>query len=225
MNKPHIFFDLDGTLLDSIPGIVASLRFTFETQLNFTRPDDILISGIGTPLDEQINVHYASEFGAPPSEAQLIHLRETYIEHNLSTHDETIRAFPGVPELLDTLTSLQVPMGIVTSKPQSTARRGLNVCGLAAHFQFVIGYDDVEHPKPHPEPVLRAVTLSNAHPKDCLFVGDAPHDILAGRRAGVDTAGVLWGPFSAKILNEANPAYLFEKVSDVIGWVADRSEP
>ena len=170
MSRPHIFFDLDGTLLDSIPSIVASLRYTFESKLAFSRDDDVLISGIGTPLDEQIIMHYESEFKKPPSTDDLTMLRQTYVDHNLATHDEVIRPFDGVPELLKTLHGQEVPMGIVTSKPQSTARRGLDVCNLTHFFQFVIGYDDVEHPKPHPEPVFKAMELSGAAPRETVFL-------------------------------------------------------
>ncbi len=223
MSRPHVFFDLDGTLLDSIPGIVESLRFTFETQLGFTRPDDTLVSGIGTPLDEQIKMHYQSEFKKLPSNEELVHLRETYKAHNLSNHDETISAFDGVLHMLKTLQELEVSMGIVTSKPQSTARRGLDVCNLSEYFKFVIGYDDVEHPKPHPEPVFKAMEMSQASPEVCLFVGDAPHDILSGRRAGIATAGVLWGPFERRILEEVHPTYIFEEVNEITGWASDFS--
>ena len=213
MSRPHIFFDLDGTLLDSIPSIVASLRYTFESKLGFSRSDDVLISGIGTPLDEQIIMHYESEFKSPPSTDDLTMLRQTYVDHNLATHDEVIRPFDGVPELLNTLRSADGDRN--QHSPPS-----LDVCTLT--HVYANGYDDVEHPKPHPEPVFKAMELSGAEPKDCLFVGDAPHDILAGRRAGVATAGVLWGPFSAHVLKKAQPTHLFGSMQEISQWAAAR---
>ena len=149
---------------------------------------------------------------------RLVDLRNTYVEHNLASHDEVIRAFDDVPEMLKVLSSLEIPMGIVTSKPQSTARRGLNICGLEAYFQFVIGYDDVENPKPHPEPVFKAMGLSGAAPSDCLFIGDAPHDIHAGHAADIATAGVLWGPFEETVLRDAKPTYIFSEVMEIAQW-------
>ena len=214
-----VLFDLDGTLLDSIPGIVASLRHALETHLDWAPDDRTLISGIGTPLDDQLIHHAFTHTGETLSPEQVTTFRATYHEHNLATHDDVIKAYEGVSASVARLSAAGVRQAIVTSKPQSTARRGLRVCGLESHFDFVIGYDDVVHPKPHPEPVIKALCLADARPEDTVFVGDSPHDILSGRRAGVATVAAQWGPFEDEQLRLAEPTHLFSGISELTNWL------
>lgn len=214
-----VFFDLDGTLLDSIPSIVASLRYTFETHLDWSPDERALISGIGTPLDEQLVHHTHTHTGETLSPETVAVYRKTYVDHNLATHDEIVKAYPRVTESIERLSAAGIRQGIVTSKPQSTARRGLDLCGLESHFDFVIGYDDVVHPKPHPEPIIKALRLAGARPDEAIFVGDSPHDILSGRRAGVATVGAQWGPFEDEQLHAAEPSYLFSDISELTSWL------
>ena len=211
----RIFFDLDGTLLDSIPLIVQSMRHALEEEFGYSPSDKELVSGIGTPLDGQLKLHGAKHLGRQISDAELKRSRASYLDHNLSNHDASIKTFNGVSEIINLLHQSKIPMGIVTSKPQSTARRGLKICGLEDLFEFVIGYDDVTHPKPHPEPVLKAIGLMNAVPDSCLFVGDSPHDILSGKRANCLTGAALWGPFDTAELEACGPTYMLTSMADI----------
>ncbi len=214
-----VLFDLDGTLLDSIPGIVTSLRFSLEQGLGWAPDDATLVTGIGTPLDEQLLHHAHTHLGRSLSDAELESFRTAYIDHNLSTHDETIHAYPGVDEALERLSKAGILQGIVTSKPQSTARRGLGVCGLEDYFEFVIGYDDVVHPKPHPEPIIKALHMASVSPDQAVFIGDSPHDILSGRRAGVSTVAAHWGPFDPEQLRLAEPTREFDQIAALVDWI------
>ncbi|MEE2755005.1 MAG: HAD-IA family hydrolase [Myxococcota bacterium] len=216
MALKNIFFDLDGTILDSIPLIVQSMRHALEKEFGYSPDDKTLISGIGTPLVEQLKTHGAKHLGRPLTDDEVIRSRDVYHEHNLSNHDASIRPFDGVTDVLDALRTRGIPMGIVTSKPQSTARRGLRICGLEDHFEFVIGYDDVNNPKPHPEPVLKAVALMDSVTDACLFVGDSPHDMLSGKRAQCLTAAALWGPFDVAELTQCEPTYLLNSMTDIL---------
>jgi len=76
--------------------------------------------------------------------------------------------------------------------------------------------DDVVNPKPHAEPVERAVTLLAANPSRTVFVGDSIHDMVSGRAAGVQTAAVLWGPFTRNQLEPAKPDYWLERPEQLL---------
>jgi pyrophosphatase PpaX len=76
--------------------------------------------------------------------------------------------------------------------------------------------DEVANPKPHPEPVEKAVNLLGADPATTVYVGDSIHDMLSGREAGVRTAAALWGPFGRSHLEVANPDYWLEKPADLV---------
>jgi pyrophosphatase PpaX len=97
----------------------------------------------------------------------------------------------------------------------------LRVVGLEAAIDTVIGADDVTHPKPHPEPVLRALERLGADPGRTVFVGDSLHDMESGRRAGVATAAVLWGPFDREYLNRSAPDHWLTQPSDLLAVLGD----
>jgi pyrophosphatase PpaX len=206
-----VLFDLDGTVLDSIDMILASLRHALQTHLDWDPPDPILVRGVGTPLREQFFDH-AGEAAqvrghAAPDEALVAALCATYLDHNRAHHDALIRPFPDADQTLARLKAGGVKLGIVTSKPQGTARRGLRVTGLEHYFPVVIGADDVRNTKPHPEPVFTALEALGVPALGTLFVGDSPHDLHAGRAAGVATAAALWGPFPRATLALAEPSH------------------
>lgn len=195
-----VLFDLDGTLLDSVPLIIDSFEHTFATCGLPVPPRARLLTGVGIPLGPHFS-RYCDDA------AVVARLVAVYREFNLAHHDARIRAFPGVPAMLDTLRANTVALGVVTSKNRSTTERGLELTGLAGYVDALVTSDDVTHPKPHPEPVLRALGLLSAEAADAVFVGDSLHDLHAGRAAGVRTGAALWGPFTQHDLQPGAPDF------------------
>jgi pyrophosphatase PpaX len=107
----------------------------------------------------------------------------------------------------------------VTSKNRHGAIRGLKLIGLEALMDVLVCADEVTNPKPHPEPVEKAVALLGADPATTLYVGDSVHDMHSGRAAGVHTAAALWGPFARAHLEEAKPDYWLETPRDLVELV------
>lgn len=209
-----VLFDLDGTLLDTVGLIVASLRHSLQAHLGLEPATPALIRGVGTPLHVQLRDH-AQDAGIALDDPLLEALVDTYRVHNRAHHDATVRAFPGAEALLDGLAARGVRLGIVTSKPRGYAEHGLRCCGLLDHFEVVIGGDEVARPKPDPLPVHMALERLGATADGALFIGDSPHDLIAGRRAGVRTGAALWGPFEAAILAQEEPTYALSSLADV----------
>ncbi len=203
-----VLFDLDGTLIDSIPLIVASMRHAFAGHPRAPSVAD-WVALIGTPLDGMIR-RWAID------EEDVARLKERYKEHQWAHHDAMVRPFPGVPELLATLTSRGVRMALVTSKLTPSARRSLEFLGLLGHFELLVGLEATERHKPHPDPVLHAIERLGADPRHAAFVGDSPHDIEAGNAAGVPTIAVLWGPFTREELAPARPTAWAERVEEIL---------
>jgi pyrophosphatase PpaX len=98
----------------------------------------------------------------------------------------------------------------------------MDLCGLTRHFDLIVAPEDVENPKPHPEPVLFALGKLGVEAGEALFVGDSPHDIAAGREAGTYTAGALWGPFPRAALEAERPDHLLQAQADVLEVVGVR---
>ena len=83
-------------------------------------------------------------------------------------------------------------------------------------MEVIIGADDVENPKPHPEPVFRALDHLGVSASEAMYVGDSVHDMEAGRAAGVRTAAVLWGPFARPALEPALPDHWLERPDQLL---------
>ncbi len=203
-----VLFDLDGTLIDSIDLILASYRHTLVTHGRAAVPDAEWMKGVGTPLRVQLG-----PWASSPEELQA--LISTYRDHNLANHDRMILPFPGITELVRGIRAAGIRTGVVTSKNRDGTKRGLRLLGLEEYIEVLVCADDVEHPKPHPEPVHRAVALLGADPATTIFVGDSIHDLRSGRAAGVLTGAVLWGPFLREELAPAEPDYWFERPEEL----------
>lgn len=191
-----VLFDLDGTLIDSVDLIIDSYQHTYRTHGLPVASREAIIEGIGTPL--------WTVFGELTDDrAEIDRWVVTYREFNLGHHDQRVRAFPGVVEMVRTIGAAGRRLGIVTSKNNAGARRGLALIGIAEQVEVVIGSDDVTNPKPHPEPVERALAELRAEAVDAVFIGDSHHDVASGRAAGVRTVAVSWGPIEAARLRAA----------------------
>ena len=140
----------------------------------------------------------------------------TYREYNLKHHDRMVTVYPGVVEVVRALKDRGLATGLVTSKNRSGALRGLTLAQLEALMDVLVCADEVENPKPHPEPVEKAVKLLGADPRTTVYVGDSVHDMRSGRAAGVRTAAVLWGPFGRSHLEDAQPDYWLERPEELL---------
>ncbi len=198
-----ILFDLDGTLIDSVDLIVDSYQHTYRAHGLPMSSREQILAGMGVPL--------RTIFGELTSDpAEMDRWIATYREYNLTHHDQQVRAYPGAVEMVRAVRAAGFRTGLVTSKNNSGARRGLALVGLEGVLEVIVGSDDVTRPKPDPEPVRLALTQLQMPTTGCLFVGDSHHDIYSGRGAGVGTVGVTWGPFDRAHLESATPDFYCE---------------
>jgi pyrophosphatase PpaX len=204
-----VLFDLDGTLVDSLELILSSYRHTMSEHLGWVPPDEAWIQTMGTPLRIQLR-----SFASAPQ--QLEAMFETYISHNAANHDRLIRPFPRMKETVTALRDCGFRLGVVTSKIGDHAQRELISCGLHGLFTGLVSADDVENPKPHPEPVVRGLEALDLGPSEAIFVGDSLYDLQAGRAAGVRTAAALWGPFNRQQLAAGKPDFWIQNSTDLL---------
>ena len=203
-----LLFDLDGTIVDSVDLILHSFRHAFLTHVGSVPPDHAWIAGIGTPLPVQL-----ATFTSDPELLQR--LLGSYRSYQREHHDRLTRRFDGV---LDTLTLLRDrghPLGVVTSKVLELALRALDFAELGPLIDVVVAADMCARHKPDPEPVLLGLEQLGYAARDAIFVGDSPHDVLAGNAAGVTTVAALWGPFTRETLERASPTHLIETIGEL----------
>jgi pyrophosphatase PpaX len=202
-----VLFDLDGTLVDTIDFILASVRHTFAERSHAPTDAD-WIAGIGTPLRAQLSAYAADA-------ADLETLVERYRAHQRAHHDVRTRCFDGARETLEALRSGGHRVGVVTGKLAQPAARALRHVGLDDLVEVVVGADDCDRHKPHPAPVLQALARMAVSPRDALYVGDSPHDVAAGNAAGVTTVAVQWGACDAAALSAARPHHVIDTMDEL----------
>ena len=210
-----VLFDLDGTLANTIPLILECFRHAMSVH----RPGEALdeafvLSHVGRTLRETM-----AEFSDSAERAEAF--TATYLERQHELHDGMVAPYVGALGHVERWVESKVPIAIVTSKGREMTRRTMHVCALDVHFDHVITADDVTRGKPDPEPVRIALErLGMAASPRVLFVGDSPHDIAAGKAAGVSTVGVTWGAMPREHIVAAEPDHVVTKFEELerIGW-------
>lgn len=201
-----VLFDLDGTLIDTNELINESFRHTFK-EYGYTFTDEEIGEFNGPPLRDtfsKLNHKFADE------------MIKTYREHNFANHETYIKAFPNVEKTIKYLLEMNINIGIVSAKMRPGIDLGLKIAGLDKYFDTIISIDDVKNPKPHPESVFIAMEKLKAKPAATIMVGDNYHDIESGRDAGAQTAAVAWSAKGKGFLQQYNPTYMLEDMSDLI---------
>ncbi|GIP40282.1 pyrophosphatase PpaX [Paenibacillus sp. J31TS4] len=202
-----LLFDLDGTLIDTNELIIATFLHVLEgkTAEPFTR--DHIIPNMGLPLMEQLLMF--------TGRTEVEDLVQAYREYNVRMHDELVREFPHVREVVAALHEQGIRMGVVTNKISRTAQMGLKVAGLENYMDVIVAEDDVMNGKPDPEGILKAIEALGAEPETTVMVGDSQYDLQAAKRAGVRSAGVAWSSKGEEFLRQFEPDFLLTDMRDL----------
>jgi pyrophosphatase PpaX len=209
MRYPTVLFDLDGTLIDSGAMILASYRHATRTVLEREVPDEVLAGFIG---GGSIRDHMRAL-----DEGLADELVRVYREHNEPLHDE-LQAFPGVEDLLETVSAQGRKLGVVTAKRRRTVDLAFAVLPIEQYFDVVVTTESTNLHKPHPDPVLHALAELGSTKEEAAFVSDSPWDIEAGKAAGVFTVAVTWGKIhSEERLLEAGADVLVHTPEELLG--------
>lgn len=184
-----VFFDLDGTLADTAPDLVAAAN-------------RLLVANQRAPMAYEILRPMASagargliqkSFGILQDHPEFIPLRDTFLnfyEEALLVHS---KLYEGMEALLQELEEQKIPWGIVTNKQQRFTQPLTEQMGLLRRAHCVVSGDTTPFSKPHPEPILHAARLAKVDPNRAIYIGDDIRDIVSGKAAGMQTAAALYG--------------------------------
>lgn len=210
MRFPVVLFDLDGTLIDSGPIILASMRHACVSVLGY-EPDEAKVrSAIGGPgLVAQMR-------DLDPD--RVDELVDAYRAHNEPLHDE-LEAFDEMLALLPRLRDEGRRLGIVTAKRRETVGLAYDRFPLLAEvMEVLVGAEDTERHKPDPDPLLAALERLDARPGDAAYVGDSPFDVRAAKAGGLYAVAVAWGGIHhADALAEEGPDLLVHEPLELVG--------
>jgi phosphoglycolate phosphatase len=182
-----ILFDLDGTLIDSTDAIVGCFKHSFEElEFNFTGDDEDIKDEIGYPLEimyENLGVELSRVWdfvACYKKEYRKVSLAKTTL-------------LPNAIESVQ-LASSFARLAIVTTKTTQYTIPLLEHLGIMKYFEVIIGRQEVQNPKPHPEPVLKALQSMDLNPnKNIYMIGDTKLDIIAANEANISNVAVLCG--------------------------------
>jgi pyrophosphatase PpaX len=203
-----ILFDLDGTIIDTNELIIATYLHVLAGQSGGPHSRETIIPHMGMPLIEQMMLF--------TGRSDVEDMIPVYREFNLRMHDELVREFPHVKDVMAALHEHGIRMGIVTSKIRKTTEMGLNFCKLREYVDAIVSVDDVLQPKPHPEGIHKAMRELDADPDSTLMVGDSFYDIEAAKNAGILSAGVAWSLKGEDYMRELEPDYLLKDMRDLL---------
>ncbi len=198
-----VIFDFDGTLGDSQKLITDTMLATIE-RLNLPmRSREECARTIGLPLKECFSSII------PMSNEQAEECAKVYSEiFNVKNVPGVVKAFPGVVETLERLSSQGIMMSIASSRSHRTLAKLMDELDLSKYITYLIAADDVVDKKPAAESVLKTLRHFNVEAHETLVVGDAEFDILMGRNAGTHTCGVTYGNGSKESLEAAGAEWI-----------------
>ncbi len=187
-----ILFDLDGTLIDSAPGVAWSLNRALEAEgrgsLTVDRVKDLVGKGAQYLVADAL-----TDTGGIDDDGHPDRVREAFLQIYSENPIQDTIVFPGAMEVLEALKSDAVPMALCTNKPRKTTLPVLDAFGLADFFPVMLCGDDVENRKPDGRHLLETVARMNMPGVPAIMVGDSENDILAAHDAGLPSICVSFG--------------------------------
>jgi phosphoglycolate phosphatase len=189
-----ILFDLDGTLIDSTEAILESFHNSFDIWKKQHASDEDIKALIGHPLD----VMYR-ELGI--EEENIWNMVQTYKEHYRKISTQKTKLLPQAQEAVEEASGF-ASLGIVTTKTGKYSQILMEHFGLMDKFDVLIGREHVTHPKPHAEPILKALEAFDTLHKEIYMIGDTRMDMLSAKHAGVHSIAVTSGYDNKKELEK-----------------------
>lgn len=212
-----VLFDLDGTLVDSAPDLICSLNKALQVHGFASAAPEIikpLISlGAVAMINGSLNGSVNEELRADILETMLDHYQNNIAEHTVF--------FSGMAEILKVIEAQGLKWGVVTNKRERFTNPLMKALSLTGRAACIVSGDTTANSKPHPEPMLAACKQAGVKPQECVYIGDALHDIIAGKQAQMKTLAALYGYLKPGDAPETWGAdALIESPEQILTWIA-----
>ncbi len=188
-----ILFDLDGTLVDSLPALTNSLNVILAEDKLPTLSQDDVVNMVGDGINVLVKRAYTAAGQDPSDDDSLKRLVTRFNTVYGADPSAGCSPFPFVAEIITGLIGLGYKVGVVTNKHEAPARTLLQKFSLMSLFEVLVGGDTTPHLKPHPEPFLHAADQLGVSPHHVIMVGDSINDIEGARRAGMRGIAAAYG--------------------------------
>lgn len=213
-----LLFDLDGTLVDSVPDLAVAVDATLQAL-------DVPLAGeprvrqwVGNGALRLMQRALAFALGVDESqlsEGAVGQAHQLFLQHYQRSNGVASRVYPTVIESLQRWQQQQRPMAVVTNKPLQFVPALLAQQKLAEYFSVLVGGECTPHKKPSPQPLLYACEQLLVDPTQCLMIGDSSNDVLAARAAGMPVVAVSYGYNHGEPIAAAKPDWVVDRFAAI----------
>ena len=208
-------FDHDGTLVNSLPAVVASTNATL-VEAGFPEvPASEIIAAMVLPTAPRLGHH-----AGVSDPALQTTMAERFYVHAAELFPSRCQLYPGVLPMLETLAARGLPMAVISNNEGALIRRIMQQLGILRFFTTVLGEEDMPAPKPDPRGLLHAAERMQREPWWCVFVGDSSPDRLVARNAGMRSIGVTWGIHPRAEMEGIGFDVLVDRPEDITALIA-----
>jgi phosphoglycolate phosphatase len=214
-----VMFDLDGTLVDSVPDLAAAVDKTLlalgRAPAGVERVRDWIGNGARVLVRRALaGCLQHEQIAEAQAEQALALFMAAYAENH-----ELTRVYPGVLESLGWLREQGIELAIITNKPERFVAPLLDEKGLGGYFRWIIGGDTLPQQKPDPAALLHVLQLARVEAQQALFIGDSRNDVLAAKAAGVPCVALSYGYNHGRPIAEEGPARVLDDLRQLLASV------
>jgi phosphoglycolate phosphatase len=208
-----VFFDLDGTLVDSAADIQRSLNHAL-IDLGLPVVNNLLVrQWVGRGAGRLVHCALA-HFGADD------HLHKPLLDRFMQCYQAEVcvdsTVYDGVHACLEACQTQGLYLACITNKPYAPARDLLAALNILTPFSLLLGGDSLDHRKPHPAPILHAISHFNILPDQALMIGDSRNDIEAAHAAGIPCVGLTYGYNHGEDIRACNPDLVLDSLQQLL---------
>ena len=211
-----IFFDLDGTLIDSAPDLTRAIDQMLD-ELGFPAAGmDKVSTWVGNGAQKLIE-RALRDAGLKPGEIESIYsqARAFFDRFYSSCCDQAAGLYPGAEELLRFCNDQSIPLALITNKPEQFTYQILDSLSLKDCFNVIIGGDSLSEKKPSALPLQYASDALKVSIESCWMIGDSNSDISAAKTAGCYSVGVSYGYNHGRPISDENPDWLCDSLKQL----------
>jgi phosphoglycolate phosphatase len=212
-----VVFDLDGTLIESLPDIQLATNRTLE-DFGLAPLDDKTTRGFVGKGSRHLLTQALLHYGKVPEDEEIDYAYLRFLHHYGLAPNEAGYVFPGVTGTLRALTDAGHELAVCTNKPHAPTIQVMEAYGIGHFFDVIVGGDDVENRKPHPDHLLETTRRLNMDKADVVFVGDSENDIQASVAADIRSVLLTYG-YSSLPHDSLGADVIVDTFPEVIGAI------
>ncbi|AWW28171.1 HAD family hydrolase [Acetobacterium carbinolicum] len=207
----YLIFDLDGTLVDSCPDIIETIKYIID-RYGFDQKEDAFIRSCIGGGARNVLIKSLGEDKETLIDHEILPL---FVEYYTENCDKKTFAYDGVLEVLEYYKQKGKSLSVATFKIRRATEKILKTLKLYDYFDILVTADDVKNPKPHPDCINAILAYYNCSKTQAILVGDTKTDYLTGTNAGIDVCGVTFGYGAPEVVRSLNPTYVIDRMEEL----------